>query len=99
MAGSRKIIFLTNAAAGTSPQFSWVGGSMAFIAQATFGGGSAKLQFIGPDGSTAIDVTGSTLSANGMVKLDLPAGIYQAVAATGSAFYVIGVAINVFTSK
>lgn len=83
------INFFTNAAAGTSAKKAFDGGKCVLVAMATWGGGSAKLQLIMADGSTAADVANSTMTANGMTgALDLPPGQYQVVTATGSAFYV-----------
>jgi len=81
------IILAENAGAGNGPDKLWVGGTTAFVAEGTFGGGSAKLQIKLPQGTYA-DVTGVTLSAAGMIVADLPPGEYRAVLATGSAFYV-----------
>jgi hypothetical protein len=52
----------------------------------TFGGTTVKLQYLGPDGSTYIDVAGATLSANGSVFIDhVGAGaIIKAVVTGGS---------------
>ena len=62
------------------------GGHYAFIAEATFGGGTVKLQIKLPQGNYA-DVTSVTLSAAGMVAGFLPPGTYRAVATTATAAY------------
>jgi hypothetical protein len=80
------INLLSNAAAGTSAAQYFPGGRAVFVAQATWGGGNVKLQCQAP-GQNWFDVASSTLSADGMLPLDLPPGQYRAVAATGSAFY------------
>lgn len=88
MAGTTRIDFFKNAAAGTSPSFSWKGGKFCLVAQATWTAGNVKLQYQSLDGTTWVDVANSTLSANGMTGvLELPPCLLQAVAATGSAFY------------
>lgn len=62
------------------------GGHYAFTAEATFGGGSVKLQVKLPQGNYA-DVTSVTLSAAGMINAFLPPGTYRAVATTATAAY------------
>lgn len=61
-------------------------GRYAFMAEATFGGGSVKLQIKLPQGTYA-DVTSASLSAAGMVVVELPAGTYRAVNTTATAVY------------
>lgn len=86
----QRITFAENAAAGTSSAFNWLGGQGVFIAEGTFGGGSAKLQFQSPN-STWIDYPSGSLSANGLISFTLPPGQVRAVTATGSAFYVYAI--------
>lgn len=62
------------------------GGHYAFVAEATFGGGTVKLQIKLPQGTYA-DVSSVTLSAAGMVAAFLPPGTYRAVATTATAAY------------
>lgn len=62
------------------------GGHYAFMAEATFGGGTVKLQIKLPQGAYA-DVTSISLSAAGMVAGFLPPGTYRAVATTATAAY------------
>lgn len=62
------------------------GGKYAVAAVATWGGGSAKLQTVGPDGTTTLSVNSATdFSANGYAVVDLPPGQYQFVIATATA--------------
>lgn len=79
----------SNAGAGNGSDVMWSGGKTAFLAQATFGGGSVKLQIKVDIGGTAAyaDVTSVTLSAAGMVVADLPPGTYRAVVTTSTAAY------------
>jgi hypothetical protein len=63
------------------------GGTYALQVVATFGGGNVKLQNMGPDGVTFIDIPNTTLSANGFVIVTIPAGIYQIVVTTATAVY------------
>lgn len=94
MANGALIKLLENAAAGNgSDKIVGVGGNYSFIAEATWGGGSVKLQIKLPQGNY-FDVASSTLSANGYVNLLLPPGTYRAVGVTGSAFYVSLVKID-----
>lgn len=83
---SDAVILLSNAAAGNGSDKVVQGGRYAFLCDATFGGGNIKLQ-IKLETGTYADVGSSTLSAAGMVALDLPAGTYRAVATTSTANY------------
>jgi hypothetical protein len=86
MASSLHVDLLSNAGTGNGADKLWEGGKAAFLAEATFGGGSVKLQIKLPQGTYA-DVTLATLSAAGMVVTDLPPGTYRAVATTATAVY------------
>jgi len=74
---------LTNASA-TGPAVNWNGGKGNFAVVGTFGGGTVKLQALGPDNATYIDVPNTSLSAAGMVLFDLPPGRIQAVVTGGA---------------
>ncbi len=51
----------------------WEGGKGSFFCQATWGGGSVTLQYMGPDGSTWEAVgTDTTLTADGGGNFELP---------------------------
>jgi hypothetical protein len=68
-------VILASNASATGAAVAWPGGSGTFIASATFGGGTVKLQFLGPDGSTWIDCgTDTTLTAAGGGNFELPPG-------------------------
>lgn len=98
MAGSIRIDFLKNAGAGNGAAMYFAGGKLAFMANATFGGGNVKLQMQLPDAAgTWADVTGSTLSAAGFVVLEIPAGQYRAVVTTATAAYASGVSVPTST--
>lgn len=79
------VILMTNGTGNGSDVF-YSGGKAAFMAEATFGGGTVKLQIKLPQG-TYFDVANVSLSAAGMVVSDLPAGTYRAVATTATAVY------------
>lgn len=82
-----KTDLLTNAGTGNGPDTIWTGGRSVLLAEATFGGGSIKLQAKLPQG-TYVDVTDGSLSAAGISKvLYLPPGTYRAVATTATACY------------
>lgn len=51
-----------------------IGGSYLYQIAGTFGGTTAKLQLLGPDGATYVDIAGTSFTSANMVKLDLPAG-------------------------
>lgn len=99
MAGTTRIDFFKNAAAGNSSAFSAQAGKYFFYAEATFSGGSCKLQFQSPQGTWIDYSTAATLSANGGVVVEIPAGQYRAVAATGSAFYCSMMSIPTITTR
>lgn len=86
MGGTAKgALTLASNASATGSYGIWPGGKASFQAEATWGGGSAKLQGKLPNG-TAYDV--ATLSANGVSSvLDLPAGEYRVLIATATAVY------------
>lgn len=99
MAGSTRIDFFSNAAAGNSTDFAvQQAGSWMFYAEATFGGGTVKLQFQSPHG-TWIDFPSGSLSANGALILQLPQGRYRAVGTTASAIYSSMVTVPTQTNR
>ncbi len=88
---AEQIILAANAGAGDGETKQVKGGKYAFLAEATWGGGNAKLQIQTPNG-TWVDVTGTTLSANGMVTVEIPPGQARVVVTTATvAFaYLVG---------
>lgn len=77
---------LSNASA-TGSDVSITGGKYNFVVEATFGGGTVKLQAKTPQG-TYVDVASGSLTANGMsAGLDLSPGLYRANVATATAVY------------
>lgn len=68
----------------------WPGGPGSFIAEATWSGGSAKLQFKSPRG-TFIDYPSGSLTANGLINFDIPPGTIRVVVATATACYAYAV--------
>lgn len=83
---------LTNGAA-TGAAFQWPGGRLSFSASATWGGGSATLEFLGPDATTWIpavkdtDGTAAALSADGMLICELPPCQIRVAIVTATAVY------------
>lgn len=76
-----------NVGAGNGADFRYQGGRTVLIGEATWGGGNVKLQYKTING-TYIDVTGATLSANGMTAMfELPAGVYRSVVTTATAVH------------
>jgi hypothetical protein len=70
------ITLLSNASAlgnGAAQTIS-IGGSYLYQIAGTFGGTTAKLQILGPDGTTYIDYPSVSHTAAGQIKIDLPAG-------------------------
>jgi len=86
MGNSVNIDLLSNVSA-TGSWFNWPGGRGVFSAEATWGGGTVKLQYKGPNG-TAVDAgTDTTLTANGGGVFELPACQIRANVATATAVY------------
>jgi hypothetical protein len=75
----------SNASADGSAAF-WDGGHGLFTAEATWGGGSAKLQFKSGNG-TWLDLPSITLSANGTKEFYAPAGQIRVSITTATAVY------------
>ncbi len=78
----------------TTAAFQLQGGMYSYAANATWGGGTVKLQALSIDGTTWIDVPNASLTANGFYSpLYLPAGQYRINVATATAVY--GVVANI----
>lgn len=72
-------------AAATSAAQTWDGGPGILAVKATWGGGSVKIQWLGPDANTYIDTpASSTLSADGSIAFNLPPCTYKIVVATAT---------------
>lgn len=95
MAGTNRLDLLSNVSA-TGSGFGFNGGKAALYAEATWGGGTVKLQTQSPKG-TWIDVPNASFTANGFVSLDLPPGQYRGNVATATAVYFSLVSIPVRT--
>lgn len=67
-----------------------LGGQYSLQVLATFGGGSVKLEYQGPDGSTFAewDATHTSFTAAGHYETYLPPGVYKFVIATATAVYI-----------
>lgn len=91
--GDSTITLASNASA-TSGSFTWGGGSGIFTAEATFGGGTVKLQFQTKNG-TWLDVgTDTTLTAAGVGAFSLPPSTQIRVnIATATAVYAYAIAL------
>jgi hypothetical protein len=76
---------ISNASASSDPFYVY-GGHYQFTAVATWGGGTVKLQQLGPDGSTYLD-TGLSLTANGIDQDILAPGTYKINVATATGVY------------
>ena len=86
-------IVLASNASATGDWVAWPGGRGEFRVEATWGGGTVKLQCKGPNG-TAQDVgTDTTLSANGGGIFELGAGEIRANVATATGVYAMALAI------
>ena len=69
---TQNITLSTNQAADVSGVSVEFGGRYLLVASATWGGGNIKLQILGPDGATYLDLPSATLSANGTLTVYLP---------------------------
>jgi len=86
MSTTKRINLLSNGSA-TRSWFDWPGGSGEFSVEASWGGGTVKLQYKGPN-DTAIDAgSDTTLTANGGGIFTLGAGSIRANVATSTAVY------------
>ena len=82
---------LENASA-TGSAATWKGGKGLFTAEATWGGGTVKLQFMSRNG-TWVDVTDNSLTANGATPFELPPGQIRAHVATATVVYAYVIAL------
>ena len=87
---------LQNASA-TGAAKGWPGGAGVFTATGTFGGATVKLQQLGPDGTTWLDISGDavTLSTPGQGGFVLPAGPVRAAVVGGTPSGLDAVAVQV----
>jgi hypothetical protein len=83
MTGSVRL--LDNASATGSPR-GWLGGAGVFTVAGSFGGATVKLQQLGPDGSTWLDISGGAVdfTAPGQGGFVLPAGPIRAAVSGGT---------------
>lgn len=78
------MLLLSNKAA-TGDWHRWHGGIGVFAVAGTFGGATVSLEFLGPDGTTAIAMgTDTTLTAAGGAQFSFPGGQIRA-SVTGGA--------------
>ena len=66
------------------PSIGWVGGRTALVIIAGTYPSTCNLQLLGPDGSTWMNMNGSSIGANGVTSYDLPAGQYRMNMAGGT---------------
>ena len=92
MANGYAVTLASNAGAGNGTAATWAGGQGAYIAEATWSGGSAKLQFQTPQG-TWVDYPSGSLSANGLISFTLPPAQIRVVIATASAVYAYAIRV------
>jgi hypothetical protein len=86
-------IVLASNASATGAWIPWPGGRGEFRVEATFGGGTVKLQCKGPNG-TAQDVgTDTTLTSSGGGIFELGAGEIRCNIATATAVYAMALRI------
>lgn len=76
---------LTDAADDGDPVENIVGGSYIWGVAGDFGGTTVKLQYLGPDGETYIDVPDASLDAVGALEVRIGAGATIKAVVTGGA--------------
>jgi hypothetical protein len=77
----------TNISASTAA-FTLRGGTYGVTANATWGGGTAKLQKLAADDTTYVSVaTAADFAADGYTSINLPSGTYRWTIATATAIY------------
>lgn len=80
-------VLFSNIAATTSA-FILYGGYYKFAVVATWGGGSVKLQLLGPNSTwLEVDATNTSFTADGHGNAALPPGQYRLLVATATAIY------------
>lgn len=84
-----ELTLMSNASANGDAQKLQRGGKFAFAVDGTFNSGTVKLQIRSPDGTSWLDIgADATLSAEGVIGVELPAGEYRAaITGTPSALY------------
>ncbi len=77
---------LNNESANSKPA-QWGGGRGMLSAVGIWtGGGSIQLQYMGPDGTTWLDI-GGPMTANGVQLFELPPGLIRAAVSIATAVY------------
>lgn len=97
MAGTT-VYTLAAGAAATAAQPIQAGQYM-FMAEATWGGGTVVVQMKSPNGTFISVNTNGSLSANGMLLVNLPAGLVQAVITTATAVYAYLITVPTITTR
>jgi hypothetical protein len=90
MTNGQRLDLAVNVSSTSGSQI-WPGGRGVFMVEATWGGGTVKLQIQDPQG-TWIDVPSASFTANGMMNFDLPPGQIQASITTATAVYAYAIA-------
>lgn len=94
MGPSKGRVDLLEDASATGGWFAWPGGKGTFMAEATWGGGTVKLQFKNAN-ETATDAgSDTTLTANGGGNFELPPCQIRANVATATAVYACAIHIG-----
>jgi len=86
MSAKKSLTLLSNASA-TGSDFEWEGGEGVFLAEATWGGGTVKLQMKLATTGTYVDIASASLTANGTAAFKAPRGLIRANVATATAVY------------
>lgn len=80
-----KQLLINNAAVTGSATILQQGGLYSFNVVGTFGGTTVKLQILGPDDATYVDVPTASFTAAGVIGVYLPAGGTVKAVVTGGA--------------
>ena len=86
-------IVLASNASATGAWFMWPGGRGEFRVEATFGGGTVKLECKGPNGTAQEVGTDTNLSASGGGIFELGAGEIRAAIATATGVYAMALRV------
>lgn len=83
--GVKQSFLLLNNVAVTGPATVVSGGTFSWAVSGTFGGATVKLQLLGPDGTTYIDIPSASMTAAGVMSVDIAGGATVKAVITGGA--------------
>lgn len=78
-----QLVLLSNESATGSQKVSQLGGRYVFRIDGTFGGTTAQLEMLSPDGSSWLALSGASFTAEGTCTVEVPQGGTYRVSLTG----------------